>query len=82
MPDVDDLRLGCLSLHPDTPFAGRVGRDHTMQLVQQSSWWPGIDRDVQQYASPCDHCQRNKSFHGRDTGLLQSLPVVHFAPAW
>ena len=31
--DVDSLNLRCLSLYPDTPFAGHLGCDHTVQLV-------------------------------------------------
>ena len=48
LPDVDDLRMRYLSLHHDTPFAGHLGCDRTLQLVQQSFWWPGLDRDVRQ----------------------------------
>ena len=61
VPDADDLRQKCLSLHHDTPYAGHLGRDCTMQLVLQSYWWPGLKRDVRQYVSTCDCCQRNKA---------------------
>lgn len=54
VPDVDDLRLCCRSLHHDTIFAGHLGSDSTVQLAQQSFWWPGLERDVQQYVSSCD----------------------------
>ena len=68
-------RQKCLSLHHDTPFAGHLGRDCTMQLVLQTYWWPGLGSDVQQYVSSCDHCQRNKASHEKPAGLLQPLPV-------
>ena len=51
------------------------GRDRTVQLVQQSFWWPGLDGDVRQYVSTCDHFQRNKSSNEKPAGLLQPLPV-------
>ena len=35
VPDVDGLRHRCLSLHHDSPFTGHLGRDRTVQLVQQ-----------------------------------------------
>ena len=70
VPDVDDLRQKCLSLHHDTPFAGHLGRDRTMQLVLQTYWWPGLERDVRQYVSTCDHCQRDKASSEKPAGLL------------
>ncbi|KAL3153599.1 hypothetical protein ABBQ32_14155 [Trebouxia sp. C0010 RCD-2024] len=78
VPDVDDLRQRCLSLHHDTPFAGHLGHDRTVQLVQQCFWWPGLDGDVRRYVSTCDHCQRNKSSNEKPAGLLQPLPVPEF----
>ena len=60
VPDAGDLRQKCLSLHHDTPFSGHLGRDRTLQLVQQSFWWPALNSDVRQYVSSCDHCQKNR----------------------
>ena len=37
VPDVADLRERCLCLHHDTLFAGHLGRDRTMHLVQQTN---------------------------------------------
>ena len=76
------LRQKCLSLHHDTPFAGHLGRDRTMQLVLQTYWWAGLGSDVQQYVSSCDHCQRNKASHEKPAGLLQPLPVPEFRWQW
>ena len=78
----EDVRQKCLSLHHGTPFAGHSGRDRTMQLVLQTYWWPGLDRDVQQYVSSCDHWQRNKASHEKPAGLLQPLPVPEFRWQW
>ncbi len=74
MPDAEDLRQKCLSVHHDTPFAGHLGRDRTVQLMLQTNWWPGLERDVRQYVSTCDHCQRNKASNEKPAGLLQLLP--------
>ena len=45
MPDAENLRQKCLSLHHDTPFAGHLGHDRTTQLVLHTHWWPGLGRD-------------------------------------
>ena len=82
VPDVGDLRQKCLSLHHDTPFAGHLGRDRTVQLVMRTYWWPGLDKDVRHYVSTCDHCQRNKASNEKPAGLLQPLPVPDFRWQW
>ena len=43
MRDAGDLRQQCLSLHLDTPYAGRLGRDTTFRLVNQTYVWPSPD---------------------------------------
>ena len=82
VPDADELRQKCLSVHHDTPFAGHVDRDCTVHLVLQTYWWPGLERDVRQYVSTCDHCQRNKASNEKPAGLLQPLPVPEFRWQW
>ncbi len=77
-PDVADLRERCLYLHHDTPFAGHSGGDLTMHLMQQTYWWPGLEKHVRQYVSTCDFCQRNKASNEKPAGLLQPLPVPDF----
>jgi len=82
VPDAEDLGQKCLSVHHDTPFTGYVRRDRTVQLVLQTYWWPGLERDVQQYVSTCDHCQRNKASNQKPAGMLQPLPVPEFRWQW
>lgn len=52
VPDVADLRERCLYLHHDTPFAGHLGRDRTMHFVQQTDWWPGLEKHVRHMCLP------------------------------
>ena len=40
------------------------------------------ERDVLQYMSACDHCQRNKASIEKPAGLLQPLPVPEFGWQW
>ena len=82
VPDADELRQKCLSVHHDTPFAGHVDRDCTVHLVLQTYWWPDLERDVRQYVSTCHHCQRNKASNEKPAGLLQTLPVPEFRWQW
>ena len=82
VPDAEDLRQKCLSLHHDILFAGHLERDRTMQLVLQTYWWPVLNCDVQQFVSSCDHCQRNEASHEQPAGLLQPLLVPEFRWQW
>jgi hypothetical protein len=41
-------------------------------------WWYGMKRDIVEYVSLCDTCQRVKSEHQRPAGLLQPFKI----PEW
>jgi hypothetical protein len=41
-------------------------------------WWYGMKRDIAEYVSLCDICQKVKAEHQRPTGLLQPLKI----PEW
>jgi hypothetical protein len=41
-------------------------------------WWYGTKRDIAEYVSLCDTCQRVKAEHQRPAGLLQPLKI----PEW
>jgi hypothetical protein len=41
-------------------------------------WWYGMKRDIAEYVSLCDTCQRVKADHQRPDGLLQPLKI----PEW
>jgi hypothetical protein len=41
-------------------------------------WWYGMKRDIAEYVSLCDTCQRVKAEHQRLAGLLQPLKI----PEW
>ena len=82
LDDAEDLGQNCVSVHHDTLFAGHLGRDCTVQLLLQAYWWPGLECDVRQYVSTCDHCHRNMASKEKPAGLLQSLPVHGFMWQW
>jgi hypothetical protein len=46
--------------------------------LKATYWWYEIKRDVAEYVSLCDTCQRVKTKHRQHAGLLQPLQV----PEW
>jgi hypothetical protein len=46
--------------------------------LKATYWWYEIKRDVVEYVSLCDTCQRVKTKHQQHAGLLQPLQV----PEW
>jgi hypothetical protein len=43
--------------------------------VKTQYWWYGMKRDITEYVSLCDTCQRVKAEHQRPAGLLQQLQI-------
>jgi hypothetical protein len=41
-------------------------------------WWYGMKRDIAEYVSLCDTCQRVKAEHQRTAGLLQPLKILEW----
>jgi hypothetical protein len=46
--------------------------------LKQKYWWVGLKRDVAEYVTVCDTCQRVKAEHQRPAGLLQQMKI----PKW
>jgi hypothetical protein len=69
------LRTRILHECHDTPLAGHVGKDKTMEAVKRRFYWPGMDADVAAYVTSCDACQRNKPSTHATMGKLMPLPV-------
>ena len=36
--------------------AGHQGRDHTVSLLQECFWWPGMAKQMRQVIKACKHC--------------------------
>ena len=36
--------------------AGHQGRDHTLSLLQECFWWPGMAKQMRQVIKTCRHC--------------------------
>nr|CAD39356.2 OSJNBa0059H15.7 [Oryza sativa Japonica Group] len=58
------------SLHPEST--------KMYQDLKEGYWWPNMKRDVAEYVTLCDVCQKVKAEHQRPAGLLQPLRI----PEW
>ena len=36
--------------------AGHQGHDHTLSLLQECFWWPGMAKQMRLVIKPCKHC--------------------------
>lgn len=52
-----------------------VGRDRSLELVQQSYFWPTLRRDVENFVTRCRTCQVEKGM-ATNTGFYRPLPVL------
>ena len=60
----------------DTYIVGHFGSTKTLDLVQQSFWWPHMTRFVEDYAKwTCDTCCKAKMPKHHPYGLLEPLPI-------
>lgn len=78
IPDMSDLRMQCLSLHHDTPYAGHLRRDRTNRLIMQTKWWPSVDSDVRHYVSTFDFCRKTKPPMRSPLGCCSRLQYQSF----
>ncbi|KAI3709992.1 hypothetical protein L2E82_39765 [Cichorium intybus] len=53
---------------------GHVGRDRTVQLVQESYFWPGMRSEIEKFVQRCRICQMSKGT-ATNAGLYTPLPV-------
>ena len=59
------LRQTVMAEHHNTPFAGHLGRDKTIERVQRNFWWPRLTADIAAYVRTCPTCQQTKSRSNR-----------------
>ena len=57
----------------DTPLSIHPGSTKMYQDLKTMYWWPGMKREIAQYVSECDVCQRVKAVHQKSAGLLQPV---------
>jgi hypothetical protein len=77
VPDFNNLRTECISMHHDAVYSGHLGKDRTIDLIVRNYWWPNIHAEVTTYVKHCDICQRTKTPSQKPAGLLQPLAIPH-----
>jgi hypothetical protein len=67
---LDEAHLSKFSMHPESP---KLYHD-----LKPLYWWTRMKREIAQYVSECDTCQRIKASHLKLAGTLQPLSI----PSW
>jgi hypothetical protein len=67
---LDEAHLSKFSMHP-----GSTKMYHDLKPLY---WWTRMKREISQYVSECDTCQRIKASHLKSAGALQPLSI----PSW
>jgi len=60
---LDEAHMSAYSIHP--------GSTKMYQDLKSKYWWSGMKKDIAEYVTRCDICQRIKFEHQRPAGLLQ-----------
>ena len=56
--------------------AGHQGHDHTLSLLQECFWWPGMTSQMWQSIRTCTHCLQ----HGGSLPKAPLYPIMATAP--
>ncbi|QRW26403.1 hypothetical protein RhiXN_12064 [Rhizoctonia solani] len=54
VPDVKTLCMDLLQMFHNSPLAGHPGRQHTLELLLQLYYWPGIQADTYWHVDSCE----------------------------
>lgn len=69
-------RVEVLRVAHDTPFGGHLGIKKTLARISVGFYWPNIAKDVQEYCTTCDVCQRVGYPQDHPKAPLRPFPVV------
>jgi hypothetical protein len=78
VPNLKHLRELILREAHDSTYSIHPGSTKMYKDLKTRYWWYGMKRDIVEYVSLCDTCQRVKVEHQRPAGLLQPLKI----PEW
>jgi hypothetical protein len=62
----------------DSAYLIHTGSSKIYKDLKTRYWWYCMKRDIAEYISLCDTCQRVKAEHQRTTGLLQPLKILEW----
>ena len=66
----DHINFILMECH-DTVYSGHLSEDRTFEKVRITAWWPGWRKDVIEYCSTCERCQKANRTSGKKFGMLQ-----------
>jgi hypothetical protein len=78
VPNIKELKGEIFREAHETTYSIHQGGNKMYQDLKATCWWYGIKRDVAEYITLYDTCQRVKAEHQRSNGLLQPLQM----PEW
>jgi hypothetical protein len=78
VPNLKHLKELILRKAHDSAYSIHPGSTKMYKDLKTRYWWYGMKRDIAEYVSLCDTCQRVKVEHQRPAGLLQLLKI----PEW
>jgi hypothetical protein len=76
--DIKSIRELILKEAHETAYSIHPSSEKMYQDLKKRFWWYGMKREIAEYVSRCDSCQRIMAEHQRPAGLLQPLQI----PQW
>lgn len=64
-----------MSLYHDSKLGGHLGFRKTLEIIRRRYWWKGMRKDILDYVSSCDVCQKSKKSRKPPAGKLMPLPI-------
>ena len=78
IPNVSELKNEILHDAHNSRYSIHPGSTKMYQDLKKNFWWPNMKKEIAEWVSRCDTCQRVKAEHQRPSGLLQPLEI----PEW
>jgi hypothetical protein len=78
VPNQKPIKESILREAHDSAYSIHPGSTKMYKDLKTRYWWYGMKRDIAEYVSLCDTCQRVKAEHQRPARLLQPLKI----PEW
>jgi hypothetical protein len=78
VPNLKPIKESILKEAHDSAYSIHPGSTKMDKDLKTRYWWYGMKRDIAEYVSLCDTCERVKAKHQRPAGLLQPLKI----PEW
>ena len=73
IPNDDDIKTILLAEAHDSVFGGHFGVERTVEKIKRFWYWPGLQKDTEEYIASCSVCQVMKHSNRRPAGLLHPI---------